>query len=36
MCKALRFCFAKLENRLRYYAKTEKFLAKQLGGRFEP
>jgi len=27
--------FAKPENRLRYYAAAEKFLAKHLGGRFE-
>jgi dipeptidyl aminopeptidase/acylaminoacyl peptidase len=28
--------FAKPENRLRYYAEAEKFLAKHLGGRSEP
>ncbi|HEY3241430.1 MAG TPA: S9 family peptidase [Acidimicrobiia bacterium] len=28
--------FAKPENRLRYYSEAEKFLAKHLGGRFEP
>jgi dipeptidyl aminopeptidase/acylaminoacyl peptidase len=27
--------FAKPENRLRFYAAAEKFLAKHLGGRFE-
>lgn len=27
---------AKPENRLRYYSEAEKFLAKHLGGRFEP
>lgn len=28
--------FAKPENRLRFYAEAERFLAKHLGGRFEP
>ncbi len=28
--------FAKPENRLRYYSEAERFLAKHLGGRFEP
>ena len=28
--------FAKPENRLRFYAAAEKFLATHLGGRFEP
>ncbi len=28
--------FARPENRLHFYAKTEEFLAKHLGGRFEP
>ncbi len=28
--------FARPENRLHFYAKTEEFLAKYLGGRFEP
>ena len=27
--------FAKPENRLRFYAAAEKFLAKHLGGRYE-
>ena len=28
--------FAKPENRLRFYAAAERFLAEHLGGRFEP
>jgi dipeptidyl aminopeptidase/acylaminoacyl peptidase len=28
--------FAKPENRMRYYEAAEKFLAKHLGGRYEP
>src|SRR5262249_30056478 len=28
--------FAKPENRLKFYAAAERFLAKHLGGRFEP
>jgi dipeptidyl aminopeptidase/acylaminoacyl peptidase len=28
--------FAKPENRLKFYAAAEQFLAKHLGGRFEP